>query len=988
MHGNRHWQDLKLPGEGPTFNMNRHLPFAMMIRSAILFLFIGCFINVWSQNVEIDKISSVQTLDSLQSLLNNSETTKQRQDSLIAHWHLQKGSTEILQGNLKAGIFHLQQADSIARGVGFYKIEAKAKLHIADRLRVQQLADSARDLVSKVFVLADKNQDRKMRGDAHHYNARILDFCDENAVAAMAELHKAKAIFDELNDQEGLAHVHLNIGILHRSDNNERQALFHYQIANKYFLEVGTITDRIRMAINIGTMYHFLGRLDSAENFFRSADELIVDKNGMATAFLNVNYGNALIDMNKFGEAYLRLKKSNEIFTRLEDKYGMAITEYHMGEALLDSGEYRLAIPILQGALDAMVEYGINNMQETVFKDLAKAHAGAGNFERAYDFSMKRMHLFDSLDQADIGEQLGVLQKKYELSLKESENERLLHEAQIREAEITRQQELTIIALLIILGLSGFAAYVYRAQQQAKNLSQTIQKQSDKLEATNSAKSQLFANISHDFRTPLTLISGQVQLLLDDYKDVLPNDALSRLHKISWNNNRLISLTEEIRELISLDSGNIKIDKQPTDLNSFLSLQVGLFQSAAAEKGITMSQDFRPARAIADIDPFKMEKVFYNLLSNALKFTQKEGTIEVSMIGDEHNLVISVSDTGIGIPQEHIHHIFDRYYQIETKDYKVQQGLGIGLAITKELVELQAGKIQVQSKQGEGTRFNITLPRSKAEKHVHSFVSSNFSDDPSAAVTPKNLQPDPELGGYVLIVDDHPEIRSYVADLLKSKFNVLLAENGWQALEVLKQNRVDVVVTDIMMPVMDGFVLIESMKKDDKLRKIPVVAVSARTGQEDKERVLALGVSDYVIKPFNSNEFVLRVSNLVEMRKKDQELPESLQQFNLEQLEEEWLTKLSAIVKKYISEKISNHMLAHEMAVGERTLYRVLKDLTGLTPLEYVKQVKFQYARKLLTEGKVKSLNEAGKAIGIANVTRFKSQYRAYYDEEPVASPD
>ncbi len=933
-----------------------------------------------------DQLAAIESQDSVEWLIRAKGLSQNESDSLLANWLLTKGSGLVLAGDVPNAIKYFRKAEAIGIGNGFFEITANAKIQIAERFRVQRKTDSAKMLINEVFDIADQYGSRKIRANAHQKLAILLDFIEEDPIASLEELHKARTIYEELEDTKGLAEVHLNIGTIYRADNNESQALYHYKEADKYFSIEGTITDRIRMAINIGTMHHFLGQLDSGKYYFLSADELIVDKDGMATAFLNVNYGNLLIDLKEFKEAYDRLVISNRIFTRIDDKYGMAITEYHIAESLLDSGNYRAAIPRFHKTLKMMDQYGINNIKETVFSDLAKAYAGANQFKKAYEYIDKRMQLFDSLDKADISKQIGILQKRYELSQKEAENEKLRHEAEIREADIQRQKELSVAGAIVLLFISAFAGFVFWSQRKTTKLNRTIQDQANKLKAINDAKSQLFANISHDFRTPLTLISGQVQLLLDDHQNLLPSDAIARLHKISWNNNRLISLTEEIRELISLDSGQIKIEKQAVSIKSFVALQTGLFQSAADEKGIAMNQTMESSDVLVAIDAFKMEKVFYNLLSNALKFTKAGGSIHVHLQTKKDHVDISVEDTGIGISAEHLDHVFDRYYQIESTDYKIEQGLGIGLAITKELVELHEGNISVKSHKGIGTTFTVRLPITQISEANNKILSRDSSTELPPGQSSRNLVRDSSLQGDVMVVDDHPEIRAYVRDLLEEDFNIILAENGWQALEILKEEKVDVIITDIMMPVMDGFVLIESLKENEKWKNIPVVAISARTGQEDKERVLKLGVADYMIKPFNSREFKLRITNLVELRKKDQVLPESLQHYNLKKLEEEWLTKLSAIVRDNLSEKVNNSMLANEMAMSERTLYRVLKDLTGLTPLEYVKQVKFQYARKLMIEGKVKSLNDAGKAIGMNNVTRFKTQYKAFYDEEPVAN--
>ena len=907
------------------------------------------------------------------------------QDSLLMSWHLRKAKTAKLAANARQREYHLTAALLVATDQeGLEKLQIQAYLELADRQRIKQNKDSALTLVQQALEVSQQIGNRALEGQCLYNFASIIEYMDENPMVAIDYLLQAKGIFEEIEDKERLANVHILMGIVHVKSNDPFKSITYYKLAQQYYEEVADTLYQTRMAVNLGMSYHRIDEIDSSILSYQKAESLIKDPDGLATAFLNVNYANVLIEVDQYEEAIRRLKISNAIFTRIEDQYGINITLYHIGEAYLDKGDPSTAIDIFLQVEKAIEDFVMNNIRETLYKDLNYAYTGVGNYKKALEYAQKQIVLSDSLQKQEYRKQVALLEQRYALEKKEAENQSLRQQAEMREAEIQRQKEWSIAVAIALFLISGFAAFVFWTQRKTARLNKTVQKQADKLKAINDAKSQLFANISHDFRTPLTLISGQVQLLLDDNQHILPSDAIARLHKISWNNNRLISLTEEIRELISLDSGNIKIDKQVVDIKSFVALQTGLFQSAAEEKGISLTQRFDAPEISVCMDSFKMEKVFYNLLSNALKFTKEGGTIHVELSQRKNQVMVAVRDSGIGIGPEHLDHVFDRYYQIDTNDYKIEQGLGIGLAITKELIELHDGTIDVISEKSVGTTFTVSLPISLEEQESQQIQSTAITTEPGHT-TNKPLMREQPAKGCILVVDDHPEIRAYVRDLLKEDFELYLAENGWSALETLKEKKVDVIITDIMMPVMDGFVLIEALKAEDRWKNIPVVAISARTGQEDKERVLKLGVADYMIKPFNSREFKLRIANLVELRKKDQALPASLQHYNLQKLEEEWLSKLSSIVKDNLGEKVSNSMLANEMAMSERTLYRVLKDLTGLTPLEYVKQVKFQYARKLMTEGKVKSLNDAGKAIGIHNVTRFKHQYKAFYDEEPIA---
>lgn len=903
-------------------------------------------------------------------------------DSIIAVWHHRQSDhsrdiadTELLE-------FHLGKAEEISERRHFMELLITCKIDWADQYRIKMDGPKATELLEEALELSRSSGNRLMEGVALKAWGSMIEHVEADPVRSIGKLLLAREIFDEIEDELQLADLDLLLGILYSNNKENEKALIYFRNALTYFQEEGDVMMQIRLRINSALSLSRLKRNEEAYQEFIAIEKIIEPEMVLANAFFNINFGNLLIDIGKADEALPRILEANRIFTNINDLYGIGITRYHLGEIYYEVGDFSKAIVILEGVRDSVDHFGLGNIG-SIQSDLALAYAASKRFEEAYQAAIISLEHQDSSRRAQTKKEIGLLQKKYELSRKEAENEKLRHDKEIQEAQIARQKDVNLAILVVTGVLAICAAFFFWSRRKTQRLNHTIAEQSQKLAAINEAKSQLFANISHDFRTPLTLISGQTHLLLDDYRDILPEDALSRIQKITWNNNKLISLTEEIRELINLDSGNIKVDTTPQDLRAFLILQVGLFQSAAEEKEIILDTRFGEKEVWSKIDVSKFEKIIFNLLSNALKFTSSGGEIMVSLSQKGGEAIIKVQDSGIGIEQKHLVHIFDRYYQVDHKEYNIRQGLGIGLAICKELMDLHGGDISVQSELGVGTTFEIRIGLTTeiplAQEEV---VAPDVSLKEENIKRPIQPVRDPSKPA-VLVVDDHPQIRNYISDVLADDYNIYLSSNGWEALELLKKQKISLIITDLMMPVMDGFVLITSLKKEPDYKHIPVIVVSARSSVGDREKALEMGVNDYMIKPFNAREFKLKVANTVQTQQSTEQLPEPLQNYNLEKLEQEWLTKLSEIVTSRIDQRITNQMLANELAVSERTLFRMMKDLTGLTPLEYVKQLKYQFARKLLTRGKVKSLNDAGKAIGITNVTRFRAQYKEYYDEEP-----
>lgn len=939
-------------------------------------------VNAQSQ-FDLQPYLDISSIDSLQSHLDQQDLGRRMKDSVLAVWHFNQVDLARDKAELEQLENHLTQVEQISEDRHFMELLIRTKLDWADQYRIKMKGDKSRALIEEAIELSKANGNRKLEGVAYKSLGSMIEHVEDDPVKAIYQLLKARKIFDEIQDDLELANLDLFLGILYSNNQENEEALGYFRNALTYFQKTGYTMQQIRLRINSALALSRLKRREEAYKEFLEIEKIVEPDMVMANAFFNINFANLLIDMKKADEALPRIQVANEIFTGMNDLYGIGITKYHLGEIYYELGDYKKAISILENVRDSIYYFGLSN-KESIFSDLALAYAKSQQFKNAYEAANLALYLKDSVRRAETQKELGLLQKKYELSLKETENEKLRHDKEIQITQLARQKELNLAILFVTAALAICAGFFFWSRRKTQRLNKTIAEQSQKLEAINEAKSQLFANISHDFRTPLTLISGQAHLLMDDYRGILPEDAISRIQKISWNNNKLISLTEEIRELINLDSGNIKVETVPHDLRSFLILQVGLFQSAAEEKEIILETHFGEEEVWTKIDVSKFEKIIFNLLSNALKFTNSGGEIIVTLIQEDDAAVVKVQDSGIGIEQKHLIHIFDRYYQVDHKEYNIRQGLGIGLAICKELMDLHDGEISAESELGKGTTF--TLKVSVTEERPETLEGKAILDDNSQDLDrPKKLlQPvrDPSKSS-VLVVDDHPQIRSYISDVLKEEYNIYLSSNGWEALELLKAQKISLIITDLMMPVMDGFVLISSLKKAPELKNIPVIVVSARSSVSDREKALEMGVNDYLIKPFNTREFRLKVANMVQTQQTSEQLPEPLQHYNLEKLEQEWLTKLSEVVTTNIDQRITNHMLANELAVSERTLFRMIKDLTGLTPLEYVKQLKYQHARRLLTHGKVKSLNDAGKAIGITNVTRFRAQYKEYYDEEP-----
>ena len=405
-------------------------------------------------------------------------------------------------------------------------------------------------------------------------------------------------------------------------------------------------------------------------------------------------------------------------------------------------------------------------------------------------------------------------------------------------------------------------------------------------------KSRFFTNISHEFRTPLTLILGPAEKLLAESQS---DDILKQAGLIKRNAIRLLGLINQLLDLSKLEAGKLKLEASFSNIVSFVKGTTQLFESLAEQKDIKLKVVSEKEIIEIYFDKDKMMKILSNLLSNALKFTSEDGLIEISIketkkLPNAGFIEIKVIDNGIGIPEEELPKLFERFYQVETSQAKKYGGTGIGLALTKELVELHRGFINVSSIPGEGSEFTIELPPGKdhltedeiVEEAViltplergknlpELVVDDSFKIDSSSLVLQDDIETT-EDRMIILVVEDNADLREFIKDSLGNEFEIAEAANGEQGIRKAEKIIPDLIISDITMPMMDGNELTRILKNDEKTSHIPIILLTAKSGQESKLEGLETGADDYLTKPFDTKELQVRIRNLINIRRKLQE---------------------------------------------------------------------------------------------------------------------
>ena len=409
------------------------------------------------------------------------------------------------------------------------------------------------------------------------------------------------------------------------------------------------------------------------------------------------------------------------------------------------------------------------------------------------------------------------------------------------------------------------------------------------------AKTVFFSNVSHELRTPLTLILGPIDDLLADDAS-LPPEARERLVVVHRNATRLLALVNTLLDFSRIEAGRIDASYEPVDLGTITAGLAALFRSATEHAGLQLLVDCPPTARPVHVDRSMWEKIVLNLLSNALKFTH-DGEIEVAVRADDDAATLTVRDTGVGIPSEELPRLFERFHRVESARGRTVEGSGIGLALVAELVRLHGGTVHVESEVGRGTTFTVRIPvgtahlpadRIRAPEPptsiagpvsalVDQAASWSHAPTPDAPERPPRSSP-AKSASRILLADDNADMRGYLERLLRDEYEVEAVSDGHTALAAARARRPDLVLTDVMMPGLDGFELVRALRADPELRTVPVIVLSARAGEEPHAEGMDVGADDYLVKPFNAQELLSRVRSRLELSAARREIEQQLRE--------------------------------------------------------------------------------------------------------------
>lgn len=833
------------------------------------------------------------------------------------------------------------------------------------------------------------------RGYVISTNALLVKGDLENGLK-QAQLTLQKCKEAEFLQGEGHAYKFMGMVYMHQKNLEEARKYFEQALATYRRLNKEPLIGH--QLIDIGMLCYQKEAYDSALLYLNEAKKMDFGHTRLMTlAAINNNIGLIHKANGNLDEAIDIYHESLKIRREVKDQMGEIISLENLGNAYCEKENYTLAEKYLLEALQLADELHLIIDRVYLNKDLVELEKSRGNYEKALTYYENYSIFNDSLLNETKNKQITEWQTQYETEKKEKE----IASLQLDNQSKSFWQKIFGIGLFLValLAISIFLFFRYRNKVNRKLL-QAEQNQTRQLQEVDRMKSRFFTNISHEFRTPLTLILGPLDAL---QLEVQGDTAKKQLQVIQRSAQRLLKLINQMLNLSKLEAGKLELKASPQNIVPYLRGLVFSFHSLAEKKKILLNFESTEDEILVFLDAEKIEQIITNLLSNAFKFTKELGKISVSLQRmnwqEKPSLQIMVKDTGNGISQDQLPYIFDRFFQADASDTKEHEGTGIGLALAKELALLHKGDIAVESEKGKGSTFYLYLPLGKAHLNEDEvmIIPHEMITEPEPVPTNTReviVQNSPSLNSeteekpLLLVVEDHPDLQDYIYGILSSEYQIIQAENGKNGLEKAQTYIPNLIISDVMMPKMNGITLCKHLKNDIRTSHIPVVLLTAKTTEEDKLTGLESQADDYLTKPFNTRELRIRIKNLITIREKMQEKfrgsvivkPKEIEVSSMEQV---FLEKLMQLLEENLSDEgFGVEQLSDEIGMSRVHLHRKLQALTNHSPSQFIRRFRLQRAMDLLQKNAA-TIAEVAYTVGFSSPTYFTKCFVEQYGYPP-----
>jgi signal transduction histidine kinase/DNA-binding response OmpR family regulator len=904
--------------------------------AAFILLFIGCIFNLHAQLSP----SQVATFDSLIERKHNEKAYEfiKTLDAVQKKGSIEKVHSKILLASILGEQKHYEQAefilDSLFKTPSLHKhkellalsylrkgivahLQNKDSDAIENYLKVDSIADAI-NTIPKLQVRALVNLGNRIFSTQYQGNNSKFSKSEDFYL-------KALTIAETINDSSEWYQVKIKLAFI-EAGNPQQKAIGIPPIFNdaiRYFETHQDLDNLFAVYNRLPKLYMLNGDLAKAELLYKDYIQLTQDHNLINNeAKAKWLYGHFLKTSGRTAESISMLESAKELFK--QDTSG-------------DLTPYTSTLGML-----------------------ANQYKEIGRLNEAYETLELYHNVKDSIDRDAELVKVKALDAKYQSEKKEQEIALLKAENAVKET-----QKYIYIGLVGLLLVGCIAIYwMYRNKL----------KTAEKIKELNTLKSRFFANISHEFRTPLTLIKSPVQSL----RTQVETSQQPQLDMIEVNSNRMLELVDQLLELSKIDSGHLKLILKQGHLSSFLNSIVEPFayQSKTLQKPLQVDIEETASNILFDKDV--IEKIVSNLLSNALKYGEDGITVHFTSNLIDANLQMTVSNTTNLLTSKDLPKLFERFYQSKTSN----DGAGIGLALVKELVQLYEGTIDVQLNNQQLT-FTVKLPLHSNLKHAI-VTSSHGKSESQTSETDETANDLP----IVLVVDDHPEIRQVIAAIFENDYQVLQAKNGKDALQMAQKEIPDIVISDIMMPEMDGFEFCKQIKNNELTSFIPIILLTAKTSDTTHVEALQSTADAFLTKPFNHDVLKATVIQQLQERKKlqshySQELILKPTEVLINSVDEKFINRLQEVFQQeFANPDFNTELFASKMTMSRMQLHRKLKSLFGISATEFVRNERLKTAADLM-KNKQLSISEIAYGVGFNDLYYFSKCFKDLYKIAP-----
>jgi signal transduction histidine kinase/DNA-binding response OmpR family regulator len=789
-----------------------------------------------------------------------------------------------------------------------------------------------------------------------------------------------------------LADIYRVLGVTYIDQLEYDKAQYYLKEAEKICLQKKNWSILLRVYVGLGTVQLQNNKVDSAMLLFQKSLSLESDHPNkyylpviytqIGSIYGTPDYYSPKIEIDYYSKALV-------ISEEVQNRYAKSRALLQLGNAFIRLKNYTHAEKNLLESQKIARKIGLKTVVRDTYLKLMELNMIQGQYPQSIRYQKAYYDLKDSLNNEKKTRLIVELETQYENEKRQQEI-KLLIEQKKNSQDL---QNLLLVGIIILL-IAGVTIYILQRERNKKAIQLLYfqKKINDALKEADHLKSRFFANISHEFRTPLTLIIAPIEDKLS-----LPGK-LGIDHKSSElilrNAKRLLTLVNQLLDLSKLEAKKMKLNSSLGNLETFLQTISASFESLAHRKKIIFNNKVNLHHIEFEFDSDKLEKIITNVLMNSFKFTQTNGTVNLTIneLIQEKQLIIVVSDTGIGIPEEDKQHLFSPFYR-SREATNGDIGTGLGLSLVKELVKLYEGNIDLQSTINQGTTITIRLPIFSSEplkaiipfdpEIVTSEVEQIQSETPS----------DEDANSYkqkILVVEDNLDLQKYLKSLLAQEYTVIVAHDGKEGIEFAFQHIPDIIVSDVMMPNINGIGLTESLKQDERTSHIPIILLTAKVDLESRIDGLKVGADDYLAKPFSPEELIIRISNLLKQRKKLAEkymksisTATSPAPINSISMDEKFLRKAKDIVTHHISDNLFGvEQMAEGMNLSRAQLFRKLKAISGLSPNEFINDIRLLHAAELI-RAKADTLAQICYSVGFNEQSYFAKRFKKKFGVNP-----